>query len=719
MRNLLQRVTCGFRAGSEHHFDLAAWRAATGLRYFGIELALRQGSAEVRLRHIGADGGELPDAAHLVRTIPGSAYSPPLALAEMGARLMPEVVAASDDAEYDLNVFTDDLPVQAAPRVAYVVTAPTLDALQPTLMAFAAVPDAGRLLVILDSDETLPPPGPSVTILRRAPAGAWGQALHALAYGEALSWHASHVALVEPGVQIPAETFARLRDMLRFAQPGHHIGAVLHGANGEELARGRTVDLTALSTAVTAGPAALAASLIVFPRRAIYRLGLPWPGTPALGALDYPLRLRRAMGEPVIPAGLHVVAPALPPTVLDGPDLRAGLLLALREGAVDSASLSDRAAGAMAELLHTGVHAALTDEAPPQPQGRGLLGRRPLRPAPNSPDQVAAKAATLDDDYAGVSSWNRLLAGTPGLPGAEIRALDRQMAALHTQLCDQDDALQAAIQTQTRQLQARLDAAGIGDPARTRADLDRANILAVASLRGRHTGRRAVIVGNGPSLRISDLDRLKSDITFASNKIFLAYDQTGWRPTYYSVEDHLVLENSREQIERLGGSTKIFPSNMRDFRYHASDTIFVPLLPPKSFSDPLSDPAFPAFGQELTQGIGWGSTVVYSQIQLALYMGCSDIVLIGLDHSYDLPDTKVGNAYVAAGERNHFHPDYRRPGEVWHQPNIEVLEVSFARARAVCEARNVPIINASRESRLDVFERADFETLFPHQESPA
>ena len=33
--------------------------------------------------------------------------------------------------------------------------------------------------------------------------------------------------------------------------------------------------------------------------------------------------------------------------------------------------------------------------------------------------------------------------------------------------------------------------------------------------------------------------------------------------------------------------------------------------------------------------------------------------------------------------------------------------------------RNVPIINASRESRLDVFERADFETLFPHQESPA
>ena len=47
-----------------------------------------------------------------------------------------------------------------------------------------------------------------------------------------------------------------------------------------------------------------------------------------------------------------------------------------------------------------------------------------------------------------------------------------------------------------------------------------------------HRGRRAFIVANGPSLRTEDLDRLKSEVTFASNKIHLAYDETDWRPIY-------------------------------------------------------------------------------------------------------------------------------------------------------------------------------------------
>jgi hypothetical protein len=211
---------------------------------------------------------------------------------------------------------------------------------------------------------------------------------------------------------------------------------------------------------------------------------------------------------------------------------------------------------------------------------------------------------------------------------------------------------------------------------------------------------------------MTDLDCLAGDVTFASNKIFLAFDQTDWRPTYYSVEDHMVLENNRAQIENLSGTIKIFPSNMRDFHYHASDTIFVPLLAPRSFSDPLSDPDFPAFSTELTQGIGWGSTVVYGQIQLAVYLGCTEIVLIGVDHNYEIPARKVGNTYVSDGEQNHFHPEYRAPGEVWNQPNIDVLDVSFAKARVACEARGIRIVNASRATRLDTFERADFDTLF-------
>ena len=226
-----------------------------------------------------------------------------------------------------------------------------------------------------------------------------------------------------------------------------------------------------------------------------------------------------------------------------------------------------------------------------------------------------------------------------------------------------------------------------------------------------------MIVGNGPSLTVTDLDRLRGEVTFASNKIYLAYPDTSWRPTYYSVEDHLVLQNNWSTIKELQGSLKLFPANTRDYGYHAADTVFAPFLPPRSFVDPLSDPEFPAFSNDLVHGISWGSTIVYSQIQMAVFMGCTEIVLIGLDHSYQLPDTKNGNTYRHAGEQNHFHPDYRAPGEVWHQPNLDVLEVSYARARQICNERGIRIVNASRSSKLEVFDRVDFDREFPAEDS--
>lgn len=265
-----------------------------------------------------------------------------------------------------------------------------------------------------------------------------------------------------------------------------------------------------------------------------------------------------------------------------------------------------------------------------------------------------------------------------------------------------------------RHLEQRL--APLWDMGRLEADRDRANRLALSLLRDRHKGCRAVIIGNGPSLTIPDLDRLQGQVTFASNKIYLAYPDTSWRPTYYSVEDHLVLLNNWQEITALQGSLKLFPANTRDYGYHAADTVFAPFLPPRSFVDPLSDPEFPAFSSDLVQGISWGSTIIYSQIQMAVFMGCQEIVLIGLDHSYQLPDTKVGNTYRHAGEQNHFHPDYRTPGEIWHQPNLDVLEMSFTRARQICYERGIRIVNASRRSELGVFDRADFDQIFPAED---
>jgi hypothetical protein len=77
------------------------------------------------------------------------------------------------------------------------------------------------------------------------------------------------------------------------------------------------------------------------------------------------------------------------------------------------------------------------------------------------------------------------------------------------------------------------------------------NTRGLRALAGRHRGRRGVAIGNGPSLRVEDLDRLRGGITFASNKIFLAFDQVAWRPTFHSCSDILVAKNNREAINGL------------------------------------------------------------------------------------------------------------------------------------------------------------------------
>lgn len=312
----------------------------------------------------------------------------------------------------------------------------------------------------------------------------------------------------------------------------------------------------------------------------------------------------------------------------------------------------------------------------------------------------------LDD---GTATTARLSIQAPETP--TVQSLQRQLIEMHRKIDHMREEIYRLHQT-TRSGHEMFDLRLDGSD-QLRGDLERANHVALEFLHNRHAGQRAVIVGNGPSLQIGDLARLRDVVSFASNKIYLAFSETSWRPDYYSVEDTLVMSNNLPAIEALTGMTKLFPAHMRDSGYVAPDAIFAPVLAPKSYEDPLSDPEFPQFSGDLRRGIAWGSTIIYSQIQMAVHMGFREIVLIGLDHAYELPRRRQGKLMVHDGEVNHFHPAYREEGELWHPPNLHVLDVSYRKARAACDAAGVTIVNASRTTTLDVFERAAFDTLFP------
>ncbi|MBL9175244.1 MAG: hypothetical protein JNL10_17020 [Verrucomicrobiales bacterium] len=241
------------------------------------------------------------------------------------------------------------------------------------------------------------------------------------------------------------------------------------------------------------------------------------------------------------------------------------------------------------------------------------------------------------------------------------------------------------------------------------------NDARIKALRNIHAGRRGFIIGNGPSLTVADLHRLKGEVTFASNKIYLAFDQTDWRPTYYSVCDKLVAKNNSKIIADLP-LNKLLSDWVSEFFQPGDASIWLRELAVPS-SGPNGRASHP-FSENLLVGLYGGATIIYQQLQTAFYMGITEAILIGVDFSFQLPEQRVATgvhgyeqALKSEGEVNHFHPDYRKPGEAWAVPNMEGQRVSFQSALERYQAAGRKVINASRVTKLDVFPRGNFDEI--------
>ena len=232
----------------------------------------------------------------------------------------------------------------------------------------------------------------------------------------------------------------------------------------------------------------------------------------------------------------------------------------------------------------------------------------------------------------------------------------------------------------------------------------------ISRFKNKHLNERAFIIGNGPSLSVDDLDRLKGEVSFAFNKIYLCFDQTMWRPTYYMVEDLLVAPQNYHEINALDGFTKFFPEYLKKVAPIFDNSIYF-----RSHSPPWNIHRPRPFSCNPLNRLYTGATVIYTAIQLAAYMGIREIYLIGMDFNFVLPqsrDNAEASVCINEDEINHFHSDYRKPGEKWFAPNLRHQEHSFRSARSRIKQMNGNIYNATRGGKLEVFERIDFDTLF-------
>ncbi len=229
-------------------------------------------------------------------------------------------------------------------------------------------------------------------------------------------------------------------------------------------------------------------------------------------------------------------------------------------------------------------------------------------------------------------------------------------------------------------------------------------------LKNRYRGERAVVIGNGPSLNQLDLTMLKPELTFGVNGIFYAAEQMGFAPTFYVVEDSAVVDDNLEAIRSYDVGTKLFPSVYRPKIGEIPGASY--FMMNRSFYAPDS-PNFcvPNFATDCTQQVFCGQSVTIINLQLAYHMGFTEVVLIGMDFSYTIPDDaeQTGYQILSQGpDPNHFHPDYFGKGKVWKQPKLDRVLASYALAKQVFEADGRRIVNSTVGGQLHLFERVPY-----------
>lgn len=224
--------------------------------------------------------------------------------------------------------------------------------------------------------------------------------------------------------------------------------------------------------------------------------------------------------------------------------------------------------------------------------------------------------------------------------------------------------------------------------------------------------KRCFIIGNGPSLTISDLEKLKDEACFASNRIYGIYEKTQWRPTYYCSQDQRVIEQIRNDLPYAVDNCKYALFSYKTRKNLPSQVIaannvrlfYAPYVSVYSKDGRYPEGIMP-FSDDISRAVYDGLSITYAMIQMAVYMGYKEIYLLGIDHNYPMI-----NGVVDAGKS---YAEGIKPIDMRTQypPELELCENSFRGARRYCEAHDVQIFNATRGGKLEVFERIDLDTL--------
>lgn len=222
-----------------------------------------------------------------------------------------------------------------------------------------------------------------------------------------------------------------------------------------------------------------------------------------------------------------------------------------------------------------------------------------------------------------------------------------------------------------------------------------------------HYGERCFVIGNGPSLTPNDLNLICREKSFAANKIYNIFPYTKWRPNYYLCMDYMsIVEEISFEADKFEADT-IFINWQQNKRINNLDNCIYCNFNPRYVINFWDDKKI-MFSEDCSKFIDNARTVTYSSLQLAVYMGFTEIYLLGIDFCYPFYKDGKGKKHMAKVTDSHFkNGGYNRIDYMVKETNAFGLK----KAKEYCDNHGIIIRNATRGGELEIFPRVKLNDI--------
>ena len=246
----------------------------------------------------------------------------------------------------------------------------------------------------------------------------------------------------------------------------------------------------------------------------------------------------------------------------------------------------------------------------------------------------------------------------------------------------------------------------------------------ILKYKNKYNGKKCFIIGNGPSLQIDDLEKIMNEYTFASNGIYALYKHTKWRPRFYCAWDRFFCQEKMEDLDNINelmdGCEAAFTSiESEGFKFRDQIENLYYLKECKGI-EPGEE--VPLFSDDCLENVYTIGTITYAMLQLAVYMGFKEIILLGIDFSFSVERMNDGT-FIQNNVQNHMDiieevesksNASAKIKKIWgysYSADIERQLAGYQAAKQYADSHGIKIYNATRGGKLEVFPRVNFDNL--------